>query len=799
MPVFNTINNPLNLSAENLKLLEELTPEQERMAAAMADLYDAMQGQDKIVDVYGQKDDNRTNNYKASLISLKSDSLAGSLCGGAYKERRLQLACLLTARMKRWGEPGASLFDDFYMKTHDYLLGDCFYFANFFRNNSFLRWEIENVIINDEQRKEKLKEIESAAKVVEHANPAAPYGSNIATSAVKVMSSRSIEDTLRMLAANLYASLTGRSSEVARMKYQGMESGYSLDSLTNTARMLADNGRALNAMLDARRVILLSVHDRNYIIHHFASDDQLPPAWRLLLLTKFVVSAMEAAALVNSIEQAGDRARYGVFFKSDLPSITVMAVGTKHSTTTKNAEGFVRSLCLNRPGYYTLKAMAPDGRSLTAQATVSAGSFLDDSNVLNFSFANVAMPFKEDRPAAPPPAPPQPKSETKRPAKPHNLQQVINQKEKEAHQLEGIAIVGVAIVMAVTMAMLWPWESHNTWWTVCGAAVVAAITSCLTYRPAINSFSRHVPQKVTEKDGEYFVKGLTRFNPFHVGISALLWAAVPIFLSLLISRLLELPDTCAAYAALRLTGRVMLPAAIGIAVLAVANAALRYYEILNGPLCTPDSMAERILRPMLPFTRSDIASAPAFLGDFAWKMFHFFLVALLTASLWFLLTLPIDNAQWHRRYHYWPCRPSTELSADSLQSLQKKLRDMLPHQQNSSEPKPVVTKPKKEKATRATNVDNKPTPQHVDVSNMYFKEGGRVYVQMGQQLQLQLVVEPSDYDETLEYSFSKAPGGIDIISVSPELVVTPVSRGESYVLITSSRTHKQVGCFVEVK
>ena len=91
------------------------------------------------------------------------------------------------------------------------------------------------------------------------------------------------------------------------------------------------------------------------------------------------------------------------------------------------------------------------------------------------------------------------------------------------------------------------------------------------------------------------------------------------------------------------------------------------------------------------------------------------------------------------------------------------------------------------------------TPQHVDVSNMYFKEGGRVYVQMGQQLQLQLVVEPSDYDETLEYSFSKAPGGIDIISVSPELVVTPVSRGESYVLITSSRPHKQVGCFVEVK
>ena len=70
---------------------------------------------------------------------------------------------------------------------------------------------------------------------------------------------------------------------------------------------------------------------------------------------------------------------------------------------------------------------------------------------------------------------------------------------------------------------------------------------------------------------------------------------------------------------------------------------------------------------------------------------------------------------------------------------------------------------------------------------------------MGQQLQLHLVVEPNNYDETLEYSFSKAPGGIDIISVSPELVVTPISRGESYVLVTSSRTHKEAGCYVEVR
>jgi hypothetical protein len=350
--------------------------------------------------------------------------------------------------------------------------------------------------------------------------------------------------------------------------------------------------------------------------------------------------------------------------------------------------------------------------------------------------------------------------------------------------------------MAVTMAMLWPWESHNAWWTVCGAAVVAAITSCLTYRPAINSFSRHVPQKVTEKDGEYFVKGLTRFNPFHVGIAALLWAAVPIFLSLLISRLLELPDTCAAYAALRLTGRVMLPAAIGIAVLAVANAALRYYEILNGPLCTPDSMAERFLRPMLPFTRSDIASAPAFLGDFAWKMFHFFLVALVTASLWFLLTLPIDNAQWHRRYYYWPWRPSTELSADSTQSLLQQLQGMLPqvgnNKQPQSAPQPIKVPPMPGKPT-------KPNKTHVDISNMYFKGDGTQYVQMGQQLQLQLVVEPSNYDETLEYSFSKPSGGVDIIYVSPELLVSPVSRGKSYVLVKSTRTGKEAGCYVEVR
>ena len=796
---FNAVNNPLNLSDSNLKLLENLSPEQERMAAAMADLYDAMQGQDKIVDVYGQKDDNRTNNYKVSEISLKTDTLARSLCGGANKEHRLQLACLLTARMKQWGETGVSLFDDFYNKTHDYLLGDSFYFATFFRNNSFLRWEIENVIINDELRKEKLKEIEYAAKVVEHANAETPYGSNIASSAKKVMSSRSIEDTLRMLAASLYAALTGCSPKEASMKYQGKESGYSLDSLVNTARMLADGGRDLNAVLDARRVILWSIHDRNYIVHNFASDDQLSPAWKVLLLVKYVVSAMEAAALLQAIEQADDRARFGVFFKSDLPSITVMAEGTRHSITTKNADGFIRSLRLSRPGTYTLKATAPDGRKLTTEATVSAGSFLDDANVLNFDFANVAMPAQQEKPTvAPPSSPTPPKSERKSPSPTLNLQKLINQKEKEAKLLEGIAIVGVALVMAATMALLWPWESHNVWWTVCGAAVVGAVTGGLTYRAAINGFSRHVPQKITEKDGEYFVKGLTRFNPFHVGIAALLWAAVPIFLSLLISRLLELPDTCAFYAALRLTGRVMLPAAIVIAVLAVVNAALRYYEILNGAFA-PDSMAARFLRPMLPFTRSDIASAPAFLGDFAWKMFQFFLVALITAFLWFLLTLPIDNAQWHRRYYYWPWRPSTELSADSIQSLQQQLRDMLPQQRDNSQRQPVATKPKKEKSTRTTNADDKPTPQRVDVSNMYFKGGGRVYVQMGQQLQLHLVVEPNNYDETLEYSFSKAPGGIDIISVSPELVVTPISRGESYVLVTSSRTHKEAGCYVEVR
>ena len=83
---------------------------------------------------------------------------------------------------------------------------------------------------------------------------------------------------------------------------------------------------------------------------------------------------------------------------------------------------------------------------------------------------------------------------------------------------------------------------------------------------------------------------------------------------------------------------------------------------------------------------------------------------------------------------------------------------------------------------------------------MYLQEEDRIItLQMGSRYQLHLIVEPNNHDEKIHIDAAKDPGGIEIIRVSQELIVTPIRRGTALVLLTSSRTHKKAQCQIEVR
>ena len=380
------------------------------------------------------------------------------------------------------------------------------------------------------------------------------------------------------------------------------------------------------------------------------------------------------------------------------------------------------------------------------------------------------------------------------------LQKLIYEKEKEAVECERYSIMVIAFILSITMAVLWTWEDLNKWWTIGGCVLLASITGRCAFIQSTNQGIRRIPQKIDKRNGKYIVKGLTKFNPICVLLNALFYGGLPLVFSVLISRLLELPDTNAFFAMLRLVGRLMLPATVVIAVLAVINLLLRFYEIINGPFSLDSFIAKR-LRPMLPFMRSDITKVGTFVGDAVAKLLKLIALAFIIALLWFIATLCVDKKMWHQRYYYWPFRPDISVPIDStvvnplenveqtMSNQQKQPHDGLP----KSKPKGGHKKPKK---TRG----GKSPMKHVNLEKMYLQEEDRIItLQMGSRYQLHLIVEPNNHDEKIHIDAAKDPGGIEIIRVSQELIVTPIRRGTALVLLTSSRTHKKAQCQIEVR
>ena len=387
------------------------------------------------------------------------------------------------------------------------------------------------------------------------------------------------------------------------------------------------------------------------------------------------------------------------------------------------------------------------------------------------------------------------------------LEQLAKAKQEEATKGEVINLLIVVLTMAVTMACLWPWTKQSPWWTVGGCAVLGLIMSWLTLSVAGNAGGRPTPSKVTERNGQLCIRGITSFTPFHVGILALLWAGVPLVISRLFSTWLELPDTCAFYAAVRLAGRVMWPAAIVLAALALTNAALRFYEMANGPI-SYNPRLDKLLRPMLPCMRSDIPNARALIGDFIGKMVFFVVIAFITAALWLVFTGIVDKEMSQQKYHYWPWRPSVEVPADSavvirdqllqhIEQMQQRLNGLpSPASAGLSSQQPKASGSRSSRGSSASPTPAK--PKQVNVTSMSFENSGTVYMQMGSTYQLQLKVEPEDYNEVLSVSVAKNVDGLDVVSVSPELVVTPIRQGKVLIQVTSNRTHHEAHCYIDV-
>ena len=282
--------------------------------------------------------------------------------------------------------------------------------------------------------------------------------------------------------------------------------------------------------------------------------------------------------------------------------------------------------------------------------------------------------------------------------------------------------------------------------------------------------------------------------------NALFYGGLPLGFSVLFSRLLELPDTNAFFAMLRLVGRLMLPATVVITVLAVINLLLRFYEIINGPFSLDSFIAKR-LRPMLPFMRSDITKVGTFVGDAVAKLLKLFALAFIIALLWFIATLCVDKKMWHQKYYYWPFRPDISVPIDStVVNPLENVEQTMSNQQKQTHKGLPKSKPKRGKKKKEKEKVKETPVKHVNLKMMYLKEEDRIIqLQMGSSYQLHLIVEPQNHDEKILIDAAKDPGGIEIIRVSPELIVTPIRRGTALVLLTSSRTHKKAQCQIEVR
>lgn len=924
MYLFNESNNPLKLSETQLQQIQNLSDEQCNVAEAMADLVGAFKTQE-ITDKWWKRIEDDEWILETTKFSIKNglfDYLEGN-----RNLHRIQLAYLLVSRMKVWpimiNDIESNLFDDFYKHINRSLLkGHTFIITDYFSNHSFEDFEKQESDCWDVQ---------------------------------DVVGFKNIEPTLRTLVAHLFMHIKRVDFATAQKKYSTFMNQKSLDELSDTARLVFSDDEYRKVRKYCLDNIRWSIHDRNNFEHSNTSDDNASSKQRICSLVKFVISAFTAAAL----ELKCEKAEYGVFFKSDLKNIIVEAENTNHKITS-GEPGFRRALALNRPGTYTIKATAPDGRVLKREAIVSKGSFFDADNCLVFNFGanqekdtgssqeqsknkeiidnlqsltpeeqknkqvnalkdgsdafsrkeykealrcyveaykhlpsslvwamlgsvyyhqenqektkaidslNQVTKFEWGSEIAPhayllrayinyfdcekrfekngndsewnpvrldlkkyrnckeglkteleiPIEPldhwfyllPECKtpedivnaieSQMKKASQKSNLQKLIDEKENEAVECERYSIMIIAFVLSITMAVLWTWEDLNKWWTIGGCVLLAAFTGWCAFIQSTNQGIRRTPQKIEEVNGQYIVKGLTKFNPICVLLNALFFGGLPLGISLLFSRLLELPDTNAFFAMLRLVGRLMLPVTAVIAVLAVINLLLRFYEIINGPFPLDSFIAKR-LRPMLPFMRSDITNVGSFLGDAVGKLWKLIVLTFIIALFWFIATLCVDKKMWHQRYYYWPFRPDISLPIDStvVKPLEK-VEQTKPNQQKQTNKILPESKTKEgKKKPQKTGGDKSPV-KHINLKKMYLQEENRIIsLQMGSRYQLHLIVEPQNHDEKIHIDAAKDPGGIEVIRVSPELIVTPIQRGTALVLITSSRTKKETQCQIEV-